>query len=103
MMSLLRLVTIPYLRQHPLRTCLTILGVAFGVAILVAIRVTNLSTVRAFAEAVDAVSGRTQLHVVGGVTSLDQSLYPRVRSTPGLAVAVPVVAGYVVAEPWEGE
>ena len=103
MMSLLRLVTLQYLRQHPLRTCLTILGVAFGVAIFVAIRVTNLSTLRAFAETVDAVSGRTQLHVVGGVTSLDQSLYPRVRSMPGMAAAVPVVTGYAVAEPWEEE
>ena len=103
MMSLLRLVTLQYLRQHPLRTCLTILGVALGVAIFVAIRVTNLSTVRAFAETVDAVSGRTQLHVVGGVTSLHQSLYPRVRSMPGLAAAVPVVTGYAVAEPWEEE
>jgi putative ABC transport system permease protein len=103
MMSLLRLVTLQYLRQHPLRTCLTILGVAFGVAIFVAIRVTNLSTVRAFAETVDAVSGRTQLHIVGGVGSLDQSLYARVRSMPGLTAAVPVVTGYAVAEPWAEE
>jgi putative ABC transport system permease protein len=103
MTLLLRLVVVQYLRQHPLRTCLTILGVAFGVAIFVAIRVTNLSTIRAFAETVDAVSGRTQLQVVGGVTGLEQSLYPRVRSTPGLAAAVPVVTGYAVAEPWEEE
>jgi putative ABC transport system permease protein len=103
MMSLLRLVTVQYLRQHPLRTGLTILGVALGVAIFVAIRVTNLSTLRAFHETVDAVSGRTQLHVVGGIAGLEQSLYPRVRSMPGLAAAVPVVTGYAEAEPWEGE
>jgi putative ABC transport system permease protein len=103
MMALLQLVTLPYLRQNPLRLCLTILGVAFGVAIFVAIRVTNLSTLRAFAETVDAISGRTQLHIVGEIGSLDQSLYPRVRSTSGLAAAVPVVTGYAVAEPWEGE
>ncbi|HEX9872684.1 MAG TPA: FtsX-like permease family protein [Candidatus Tectomicrobia bacterium] len=103
MMSLLRLVSIPYLRQHPLRTCLTILGVAFGVAIFVAIRVTNLSTLRAFAETVDAVSGRTQLHIVGEVAGIAQSLYPRVRSMPGLAAAVPVVTGYAAADAWEGE
>ncbi|RPJ24431.1 MAG: ABC transporter permease, partial [Planctomycetaceae bacterium] len=103
MMALLQLVTLPYLRQNPLRLCLTILGVAFGVAIFVAIRVTNLSTVRAFAETVDAVSGRTQLHIVGEVGSLDQSLYLRVRAMPGLAAAVPVVTGYAAAEPWEGE
>jgi putative ABC transport system permease protein len=103
MMSLLRLVTIPYLRQNPLRLCLTILGVACGVAIFVAIRVTNLSTLQAFVETVDAVSGRTQLHIIGEVGSLDESLYPRVRSMPGLTAAVPVVTGYAVAEPWEGE
>jgi putative ABC transport system permease protein len=103
MRSLLRLVSIPYLRQNPLRAALTILGVAFGVAIFVAIRVTNLSTLRAFAETVDAVSGRTQLQVVGEVAGIDQSLYPRVRSMPGLAAAVPVVTGYAVAEAWEGE
>src|SRR5262245_54379269 len=103
MMSLVRLVTVQYLRQHPLRTGLTILGVALGVAIFVAIRVTNLSTIRAFAETVNAVSGRTQLHIVGGVTSLDQSLYSRVRSMPGLAAAAPVVTGYAVVEPWESE
>jgi len=103
MISLLRLVTIPYLRQHPLRTYLTILGVAFGVAIFVAIRVTNLSTLRAFAETVDAVSGRTQLHIVGEVAGIAQSLYPRVRSMPGLAAAVPVVTGYAAADAWEGE
>jgi putative ABC transport system permease protein len=103
MMSLLRLVTLQYLRQNPLRTGLTILGVAFGVAIFVAIRVSNLSTLRAFAETVDAVSGRTQLHIVGEVASIDQALYPRVRSMPGLAAAVPVVTGYAVAEAWEEE
>lgn len=93
----------PYLRQYPWRTCLTILGVAFGVAIFVAIRVTNLSTLRAFADTVDAVSGRTQLHIVGEVAGLAQSLYPRVRSMPGLAAAVPVVTGYAAADAWEGE
>jgi putative ABC transport system permease protein len=103
MIALLRLVTIPYLRQNPLRACLTILGVAFGVAIFVAIRVTNLSTLRAFAETVDAVSGRTQLHIVGEVANIAQSLYPRVRAMPGLAAAVPVVTGYAAAEAWEGE
>ena len=72
-------------------------------AIFVAIRVTNLSTLRAFAETVDAVSGRTQLQIVGEVAGIDQSLYGRVRSMPGLAAAVPVVTGYAVAEPWEGE
>ena len=93
MMSLLRLVTIPYLRQNPLRLCLTILGVAFGVAIFVAIRVTNLSTLQAFVDTVEAVSGRTQLQIIGEVGGLDQSLYPRVRAMPGLTAAVPVVTG----------
>jgi putative ABC transport system permease protein len=103
MTALLRLVAWPYLRQNPLRVALTMLGVAFGVAVFVAIRVTNLSTLRAFTETVNAVSGRTQLQVVGQLAGLDQSLYPRVRSMPGIAAAVPVVTGYAVAEEFAGE
>jgi putative ABC transport system permease protein len=103
MTSLLRLVTWSYLRQHPLRVFLTILGVAFGIAVFVAIRVTNLSTFRAFTETVDAVSGRTQLQIVGDIAGLDQGLYARVRWLPGIATAVPVVTGYAEAEAFEGE
>ena len=103
MMALLRLISLPYIQQNPLRVGLTILGVAFGVAVFVAIRVTNLSTLRAFSETVDAVSGRTQLQVSGEVAGVDQGLYPRIRSMPGLAAAVPVVTGYAAAEDWEGE
>ncbi|MBI3329223.1 MAG: ABC transporter permease, partial [Nitrospinae bacterium] len=102
LMSLLRLVTLPYVRQNRLRTGLTILGVALGVAVFVAVRVTNLSTVRAFADMIDAVSGRTQLQVVGEIAGIDEALYPRVRSMPGLMAAVPVVTGYVVAEDHDG-
>jgi putative ABC transport system permease protein len=79
------------------------LGVAFGVAVFVAIRVTNLSTLHAFTETVNAVSGRTQLQVVGEIAGLDQGLYARVRSLPGIAAAVPTVTGYAVAEEFAGE
>src|SRR5688572_17720817 len=103
MRSLLRLVTLPYLRHNPLRTVLTIVGVAFGVAMFVAIRVTNISTLRAFTETVDAIAGQTQLQVVGEVAGIDQTLYPRLRSLPGVSVAAPVVTGYATAEAWAGE
>jgi putative ABC transport system permease protein len=103
MMILLRLVTLPYMQYNPLRTGLTILGIAFGVAVFVAIRVTNISTLRAFSDTVDAVSGRTQLQVIADVGGIDQSVYPRVRTMPGLAAAVPVVSGYAVAEAMAGE
>ncbi|MBI3328066.1 MAG: FtsX-like permease family protein [Nitrospinae bacterium] len=103
LISLFRLVTLPYVQQNGLRTGLTILGVALGVAVFVAIRVTNLSTLHAFAEMVDAVSGRTQLQVVGEIAGIDEALYPRVRSMPGLLAAVPVVTGYAVAEEKDGE
>jgi hypothetical protein len=77
-------------------------GGGLGRAIFVAIRVTNLSTVRAFAETVDAVSGRTQLHVVGASRAQSVALSARALHAR-LAAAVPVVTGYAVAEPWEEE
>ncbi|MGH8059049.1 MAG: ABC transporter permease, partial [Candidatus Entotheonellia bacterium] len=100
--SLLRLITLPYLQQNRLRAAFTTLGVALGVSVFVAIRVTNLSTLHAFEETLDAVSGRTQLQVVGDIDGIDASLYPRVRSMPGVAAAVPVVMGYGAAEDWDG-
>lgn len=102
MASLLRLITLPYIQQNRLRSALITLGVALGVSVFVAIRVTNLSTLHAFEETLDAVSGRTQLQVVGDIDGVDASLYARVRSMPGVATAVPVVMGYAAAEDWDG-
>jgi putative ABC transport system permease protein len=50
-----------------MRTTLTILGIAVGVAVVVAIALSNQSALRAFQESVDAVAGRANYMIVSDV------------------------------------
>ena len=57
------------LRQQPLRSVATIASLAVGVAVVVAIQLANVSSVRGFSTALDALAGRTSLEltVPGGL------------------------------------
>ncbi|MGZ9132054.1 MAG: hypothetical protein ACXW35_05750, partial [Nitrospira sp.] len=61
-----------HLRQWPLRTLLTIVGVALGVSASVAVRTANVDVLRSFEQAVLTVAGPTTLEVSGGETGLDE-------------------------------
>jgi putative ABC transport system permease protein len=87
-MILRALVLRPILRE-PMRTVLTILGIAVGVAVVVAIALSNQSALRAFSESVDAVAGRANYQIVSdAIMSEDvlralQPFWPRgVRFAP---------------------
>src|SRR5687768_4152429 len=67
------LVLRPILREK-FRTVLTILGIAVGVAVVVAIQLTNQSALRAFRESVDAIAGRANYMIVPDVAPLDESV-----------------------------
>jgi putative ABC transport system permease protein len=85
-----------HLARHPLLTSLSILGIAVGVAVVVAIDLANESARRAFALSAQGVTGRATDHVVGGPTGLDESIYVALRRDLGVIAAAPVVEGYVV-------
>src|SRR6266542_4301469 len=60
------LVLRPIVREKT-RTALTLLGIAVGVAVVVAIALSNQSALRAFQESVDAVAGRANYMIVSDV------------------------------------
>jgi putative ABC transport system permease protein len=72
-MILRALVLRPILRE-PLRTTLTILGIAVGVAVVVAIALSNQSALRAFSESVDAVAGKANYQIVSDVAFSEDAL-----------------------------
>jgi len=72
-MILRALVLRPLLREK-MRTALTILGIAVGVAVIVAIELSNQSAMRAFSESVDAVAGRANYTIVSEGGTLDESV-----------------------------
>ncbi|PYQ53584.1 MAG: hypothetical protein DMF59_01450 [Acidobacteria bacterium] len=59
--------------REPMRTLLTVFGISVGVAVVVAIALSNQSALRAFRESVDAVSGRANYQIASD-SGLDETL-----------------------------
>lgn len=88
--TLLLLLT-SHVRQWPLRTLLTIVGVALGVSASVAVRTANVDVLRSFEQTVMTVAGPTTLEVSGGETGLDEQVMTLVRPIAGVTSASPVI------------
>lgn len=73
------------------RTIFSVLGVALGVAVFVAIRLASGSALASFSDTVDAVAGRANLQVSAAGDGFDERLLERIRRTPGVEAAAPVV------------
>src|SRR3989442_9080611 len=84
------------LRRRPLHTGLMILGVALGVAVVVAIDLANGSARRAFARSTEAVVGRAPHQGLGGPSGLPEELFRRLRPE-GLPESAPRFEGVAVA------
>ncbi|HDP88695.1 MAG TPA: ABC transporter permease [Thioalkalivibrio sp.] len=95
-MSLLMLAGRRFLLAHRWQTLLAILGVALGVAIVVAVDLANSSARHAFEASMDAVGGRASHHIVGSPTGLPGETYTALRRELGISRAAPVVDGLAV-------
>ncbi|MBI1800182.1 MAG: ABC transporter permease [Chloroflexi bacterium] len=89
------------MRTRLARTALTTTGIVLGVAVILAVAVTNDSTLTAISSLFDEASGKAQLIVQSANESgggFDQALYARALAVPGvLAVAPSASARSVLA------
>jgi putative ABC transport system permease protein len=92
MLSLTRLISWRYLRGHTTRLLLAVASIALGVATLTASRILNHSTMAAVETTSTQLSGLADLQITNGEQGVELSLLPRVQSTPGVDVAVPLLA-----------
>ncbi|HEX8254949.1 MAG TPA: FtsX-like permease family protein [Thermoanaerobaculia bacterium] len=76
---ILRALVLRPLWREKTRTALTILGIAVGVAVVVAIQLANQSALRAFAESVDAIAGRANYQLVSEAGMLDERVLHGLR------------------------
>ena len=83
-----------YLWRHPWLLSLSILGVALGVAVVVAVDLANESARRGFLLSVQALSGRATHEIVGGPLGLPEAVYRDLRVTQGVRLSAPVIEGY---------
>lgn len=82
-------------RRRPLQSVFLVVGVAIGVAMIVAIDLANGSANRAFALGTEQITGRATHQVVGGPTGVDPAVYTRLRRELGFRLSAPVVESYV--------
>ncbi len=91
----LLLASLRYLRRHPWQSVLSLVGIALGVAVVVAVDIANESAQRAFAWSMEGITGKATHHIVGGPTGVDEGLYTRLRVDAGLRATAPIVEGFV--------
>lgn len=82
-----------YLRHEAGRTLLTVLGIALGVGVLVAIDLANESAVESFRETVTTVAGSAQLEIRGQGTGIPPATVAKVSAVDGVAGLGPLISG----------
>jgi putative ABC transport system permease protein len=87
----LRWISARHLWEEKGRTALTLLGVALGVAVYVAIRLANHSAMASFRTTIDAVAGRANMQATGSAAGFDERVFPQLRAVAGVRAAAPVV------------
>lgn len=95
--SLLAELSWPELRHHPWRNAAALLAVTLGVALAFSVHLINASALAEFGAAVRAVNGDADVALVGPRAGFDEALYGTVATTPGIAVASPIVEGETFA------
>jgi putative ABC transport system permease protein len=87
--------SVRHLLRHPAQLALALLGLALGVATIIAVDIATASSGRAFELSMEAVNGAATHEIHGGPSGIDEALYVRLKKA-GLPLALtPMVEGYV--------
>jgi putative ABC transport system permease protein len=90
MRALLWRASVRHLLAHPWQLGLSILGIALGVAVVVAVDLANESARRAFTGFAESLTGRATHRIVGGPSGVPEEVYARLRRA-GIRALAPVV------------
>lgn len=84
-----------FFRQHRWQFWLSVLSLALGTAVIVAVDLANDSARRAFALSLDSVTGRTTHQIMAGSADFDEHIYSRLRLEFQQRQSAPVVEGWL--------
>jgi len=88
-----------FTRGSAARLALTVLAVAWGVALVAGVCLANRAVLRAFVEVIDTMAGRAALEVVAGEGGLfPEGVAATVGTVPGVEAAAPSVKGAAYAD-----
>jgi putative ABC transport system permease protein len=89
-----------HLSHHPWQLALAVLGIALGVAVVLAVDLASASARQSFALAMEQIGGRATHRIRGGARGVPESVYRQLRLTAGRCEMAPIVTGYAaVADP----
>ena len=94
---MLRRASLRYLLRHPWQFGLSILGVALGVAVVVAIDLANASAQRAFTLSAESLSGPATHQISAGAGGLPESVYQALRLQLAARTSTPIIEGRAAA------
>ncbi len=86
-----------YLLRHRWQSFLMVLGIALGVAVMVAIDLANASASRAFELSTEAITGKATHQILGGPLGLDDTVYTHLRRTLDDYPMAPVISTFFVS------
>jgi len=92
------------LRGHTGRLVLTLIALAWGVALVCAIDVVNRAVLSSFVEVIDTMAGRAALEIAAGEGALfPEDVATRAAAVAGVELAVPVVSAAAFTTDGSGE
>ena len=92
-----------HLTSRPFRTTLTVIGVAVGVAAVLAIYLANQTVFESFQRTVTRVVGEATIHISGAERRLDETLVERIRLHPDVRAVHPYLSQSVTLETADGD
>jgi len=90
------LIALRHSTKHPIQSLLMIVGIALGVAMIVAIDVANSSARQAFALSTDTIAGKATHQIIPISGDVPTTLYTDLRRNLHLRESAPVVTGLVL-------
>ena len=82
------------LARERLRTAITALGISLGVAVVIAIRLANASSLESFRAATESMAGETSIQITGAAGRFDEMLLAQLGWLSDYGKVSPVVAGF---------
>jgi putative ABC transport system permease protein len=93
-MSRWRRASLRWLQRHPWQLGLAFVGIALGVAVVVAVDLATGSAGRAFELSMDRVTGDATHRVVGPPRGMDERVYRDLRVEQGVRASAPMIEGF---------
>ena len=90
-------------KRRRLQSAFLVIGIAIGVAMMVAVDLANGSAERAFELGTEAVTGRATHQIAGGPNGIDEATYTAIRREAGYRLSAPVVEEYVSVSELDGQ